>query len=107
MMAATGVGSHTGPDWSQPPASADGTPIQHPTAPGSVRGIIARDPITLQCRDCGAIMCPLPRHNVNLAIIVCGWHFHPHEGRETTPRRCAGCLAKVRSECDQCRNDGR
>lgn len=79
---------------------------QLPTVPGYAEGIVATDPLTLQCRDCGATTSNdehdaewngKARSNASF-VILSGYHFHICEGRDGH-RRCPECLSRVKAEC--------
>ena len=75
---------------------------QQPTLDGYVAGIIAVDPMVLQCRDCGRTLTQPEKRGVAVFIITSGWHFHTCEG-PTGMRRCRDCLAAVVAACPSTR----
>lgn len=76
-------------------------PVQLPTLPGKVDGIVGWDPVVLQCRDCGATYTGAgPRRNAGADIILSGYRFHTCErGTGMSKRRCPDCLEAVESAC--------
>lgn len=72
-------------------------PIQYPTLPDHVDGIIGLDPLRLQCRDCGAIheQC---HKNANACQLTAGYLFH-HCDAPDGIRRCPECLAVAKAAC--------
>lgn len=72
-------------------------PVQLPTLPGKVDGIVGWGPLVLQCRDCGATYTGT-RRNAAADIILSGYRFHICEGRDGG-RRCPDCLAAVEAAC--------
>lgn len=66
---------------------------QLPTLPGKVDGIVGLDPLTLQCRNCGATHVGTRgpgRHAID--IILSGYKFHTCN-TEGSVRLCPDCLA--------------
>lgn len=73
-----------------------------PTVPGYVRGIVAVDPITVQCHDCGVTReCPPPA-----GMILARFIFHQH-GEVDPPRRCPACFTAATADCGRCRRERR
>ena len=72
--------------------------LQQPTVPGKVDGIIALDPMVLQCRRCGETVTQPENRRAALFIILSGYHFHTcTKGAEG--RLCPECLAEVVKAC--------
>lgn len=71
-------------------------PVQLPTLPGKVDGIVGWDPLVLQCRDCGATYTGA-RRSVAADVILSGYHFHTCE--PGSGRRCPECLAAAENAC--------
>jgi hypothetical protein len=79
---------------------------QRPTLPGKAEGVVGWDPLTLQCRACGATTTNderdaewngRRRSNATF-VILSGFHFHICEGREGK-RMCPTCLARAKDGC--------
>lgn len=75
--------------------------LPQPTVPGKAKGIIAVDPMVLQCGVCGETTTHVGRHNVGTFIILAGWLFCRLEEGDG-PRRCRDCLAEHAAECWRC-----
>lgn len=73
------------------------SPVQLPTIPGKVDGIVGWDPLVLQCRSCGVTYEGTGKNRA-ADIILSGFHFHVCEGRDGI-RRCPDCLAAVIAAC--------
>lgn len=73
-------------------------PVQLPTVPGCVDGIVSLDPPRVQCRGCGVIASGAPG-KLALLVLTCRIHFHVADGR--TRRLCADCRAGC--TCVTCR----
>jgi hypothetical protein len=78
--------------------------LQQPTIDGKVDGIIALDPMVLQCRDCGETVTQPEGQRAAAFIILSGFHFCPHEPKPK--RRCPACLSVVRADCPPCKAHG-
>jgi hypothetical protein len=75
----------------------DELPIQRPTVPGKVDGIVGWEPCVLQCRVCG-VTTTNERSSVAAFIILSGFHFHLCEERKGI-RMCPACLKSAIAAC--------
>mgnify|MGYP003142669499 CR=1 FL=1 len=71
-------------------------PVQLPTLPGKVDGIVNWDPLVLQCRACGTTY-QGGRERRGFDIILSGYGFHTCE--PGSGRHCRDCLAAVEAAC--------
>lgn len=76
-------------------------PTLYPTVLDAAPGIIAWDPMRLQCQQCGAIheQC---RASQATCIILSGYHFHGCEHPDGI-RYCPDCLAAAVAACPNVR----
>jgi endogenous inhibitor of DNA gyrase (YacG/DUF329 family) len=71
-----------------------------PTVPGKFAGIIATDPLTVQCAACGETAHRTTESTDALFLMLSGYRFHTCERHERPHRRlCPPCLAAVVAEC--------
>lgn len=81
--------------------TAVAVPVQLPTLPGRVDGIVSLDPPKVQCRSCGVIAEGRPG-KLAFLVLTCRILFHVADGR--TRRLCAECRAGC--TCTTCRGGG-
>lgn len=75
------------------------SPVQLPTLPGKVDGVVGWEPCVLQCRECGRTATQEGR-SAAMFIIMSGFHFHTCRRGLDAPRRlCPDCLAAATREC--------
>lgn len=94
------TGPHSSPD-RRPPTVVE----QRPTISGYVDGIVALEPMTLQCRTCGALATNTKYRRDALFVIASGYRFLPHRPEEG--RQCPACLRDHLADCDECQHRGR
>ena len=84
----------------------------YPTAPGCVEGIISRDPVRIQCQECGridsALSLGLKRTTPAAVIQASTIRFHPAGwGDKTDPRLCRVCRLARGCTCHRCTEERR
>lgn len=77
--------------------------VQHPTVPGKVDGIIALDPMQIQCRGCGHVETQPEGRGVAVFILTVGMLFCAVD----KVRRCRGCRVEHNESCQRCRKSQR
>lgn len=94
--------------------TVDALPVQWPTLPGKVEGIVSLDPCTIQCRGCGTVDNPetlrLRPDRVAMVIILSRIRFHPTvwtTGHEDNPRLCRECRLARGCQCHACKDERR
>lgn len=93
----------------QPPA-----PVQRPTLPGMVEGIVSLDPLTIQCRGCGVVdtsgSLRVREDRVAMVIILSSIRFHSTvwtTGHTDNPRLCRACRQARGCQCESCQFERR
>lgn len=77
--------------------------LPQPTVPGKVAGIIAMDPMTLQCGECGEVLVNDTGYRDATFVILARWLFCLSErDKGGGPRRCRECQAEHARTCGRC-----
>jgi len=75
--------------------------LPQPGLPGRVQGIIAEDPLTLQCGECGEVLANSNGRRPAVFILLSGFRFCTLEGSDGV-RRCRECAAEHAEACRRC-----
>jgi hypothetical protein len=79
--------------------------LPQPTIPGKAPGIIATDPLTIQCGDCGVIKARTTERTDAVFIILARFLFCLSESsRGSSVRRCPECMAEHAKTCARCQS---
>lgn len=70
------------------------------TLAGQTQGIVATEPLQIQCGICGLIETQPEGQGVALFIILSGSRFCTRD--KTSIRRCRACVAEHAKECGRC-----